>query len=64
MKAPKFHVYPAKGGWRWHLKSANGRILAQGEAHTRQRDAIRAIDTLRATMTAWPLIALVRKGGL
>ena len=48
VKAPKFHVYQdEQGAWRWHLKAANGRIVAQGEAHTRERDAWRAVDTVR-----------------
>jgi uncharacterized protein YegP (UPF0339 family) len=32
--------------WRWHLQSANGRVLAQGESHSRERDARRAVDTV------------------
>lgn len=48
MKQPRFHVYQAKDGWRWHLKAANGRIVAQGEAHTRKADAERAVATVKA----------------
>ena len=48
MKQPRFHVFQDKaGGWRWHLKAANGRIVAQGEAHTRKRDAERAVATVK-----------------
>ena len=46
-----FHVYQAADGWRWHLKAANGRIIAQGEAHTRKRDAERAVNTVVETAT-------------
>ena len=46
MKAPHFEVYPAKDGWRWRLRAANGRIVATGEAHTRKSDAIRAAAAL------------------
>lgn len=50
MKTPKFHVFPDKqGAWRWHLRSANGRIIAQGEAHTRKQDAERAVVGLMRT---------------
>lgn len=48
MKQPRFEVYPDKaGGYRWRLVAANGRVLAHGEAHTRERDAWRAVDTVR-----------------
>lgn len=50
MKQPRFHVYQDKAGaWRWHLKAANGRIVAQGEAHTRKADAARAVATMIET---------------
>lgn len=29
--------------WRWRLIAANGRIVAHGEGHTSQRDALRAV---------------------
>ena len=39
----RFEVYQDKrGGHRWRLRAANGRIVATGEAHTRKRDAERA----------------------
>lgn len=47
MKEPRFEVYQARDGWRWRLKAANGRVLCSGEAHTRGRDAWRAVDTVR-----------------
>lgn len=34
-----FALYQSKDGWRWRLVSANGKIVATGEAHTRKRDA-------------------------
>jgi uncharacterized protein YegP (UPF0339 family) len=42
MKRPKFVVYKAADGYRWRLVAANGRQVAQGEAHTSRRDAVRA----------------------
>ena len=43
MARPKFSVFLATDGFRWRLKAANGEIVATGEAHTRRRDARRAI---------------------
>lgn len=53
MKAPRFQVYPAKDGFRWRLRAANGRIIAEsGEAYTRKRDCIRAVEVVRAAIGA------------
>lgn len=47
MNKPTFKPYRAKDGWRWRLVARNGRIIADsGEAYTRKRDALRAIDTV------------------
>lgn len=48
----RFEVFKSKDGWRWRLRAANGRIIATGEAHTRERDAWRATRTVAATVTA------------
>lgn len=47
-----FEVYADKaGGWRWRLRTANGRIIADSaEAYTRERDAWRAISTVIVTV--------------
>lgn len=47
-RRPRFEVYQAADGWRWRLVAANGRTIASGEAHTRRRDAVRAVDTVKA----------------
>lgn len=47
MRTARFEVYKAKDGWRWRLLAANNRQIAQGEAHTRERDAYRAIKAVR-----------------
>ena len=47
MRLPYFEVYKSRNGWRWRLKAANNRIIAHGEAHTRARDAWRAVETVR-----------------
>ena len=28
--------------WRWRVKAGNGEVVATGESHTRERDAVRA----------------------
>lgn len=48
MKLPYFEVYQdRRKQWRWRLKAANNRIIAHGEAHTRERDAWRAVATVQ-----------------
>lgn len=49
MNAPRFEVYNARDGWRWRLRARNGRIIATGESHTRERDALRAAVTVAKT---------------
>lgn len=40
-------VFPDKaGGWRFHVKGANGEIVAQSEAYTRRADAERGTEAL------------------
>lgn len=48
MRKPTFTVYQdAAGQWRWRLQHKNGRIIADsGEAYTRRRDCLRAVDTV------------------
>jgi len=48
-RKPKFEVYRARDGWRWRLRSINGRVIATGEAHGRKRDAERAVHAVRTT---------------
>ncbi|HEY3434255.1 MAG TPA: DUF1508 domain-containing protein [Solirubrobacterales bacterium] len=43
----RFVTYQSKDGWRWRLIAANNRIIATGEAHTREADARRAADVVR-----------------
>ena len=48
MRRPCFVVYEARDGWRWRLRAANSRIIAEsGEAYRRERDAWRAIKTVK-----------------
>lgn len=55
MSPARFQVYQdAAGQWRWRLRAANGRIVADGaESYTRMRDAERAVEgALRAAAAA------------
>lgn len=37
-------VYQDQGGeWRWHGVAGNGEIVVEGESHTREEDAARAV---------------------
>ena len=41
--------------WVWHLQSANGKILAHGESHSRARDARRAAENVSQLMLMAPI---------
>ena len=45
-----FHVYKDNAGeWRWHLKAANGRVVADsGEGYRDRGDCIHAIEIVRS----------------
>lgn len=50
MRRKYFQVYEARDGWRWRLRAANHRIIAEGgEAYTTERKAWRAIQTVLLT---------------
>lgn len=62
-RTPTVQVYrDVSGGWRWRLRASNGRIVAQGEAHTRRRDAVRAANSMMhaALWAAWAESPTVR----
>jgi uncharacterized protein YegP (UPF0339 family) len=51
MKTARFVVFQDKKKlWRWHLKAANGKVIAQGEAHSRKSDAERAVRAVKAAV--------------
>lgn len=49
MNGPRFDVYQDTAGeWRWRLRAANGRIVAEsGEGYVRESGAKAAIDNVR-----------------
>lgn len=58
IRHPKFQPYRARDGWRWRLKAANGRILADsGQAYTTRWNCLRAIDTIRFSVLVRDLAA-------
>lgn len=65
-RQPVFVVYPRRDWfgrevWRWRLVAGNGEVVAGGEAHTREADAVRAANTVRDAAAA-ALIAVNRDG--
>ena len=44
-----FHVYKDNAGeWRWHLKSANGQIIADsGEGYVNKQDCLNGINLVK-----------------
>ena len=47
MKPLIFEIYKGKDGYRWRLKSSNGKILAEsGEAYSRKKRLFHAVDRI------------------
>ena len=49
MRRARFRIYRDQAGqYRWRLRAANNRIIADsGESYTRRRDCVRAIESVR-----------------
>lgn len=60
MKQDVLEVYRAADGFRWRLRSHNGRIIASGEAYTRRHDAMRG--GVRACPSAGAVYGIGRRG--
>ena len=46
----KFELYQdAHKAWRWHLKAANGEIIASGEGYVNKQDAVNAVNLVMGT---------------
>lgn len=64
MRVAHVQIYRDRArGFRWRLRAANGRIVAQGEGHPRRADAIRAWLTVKALIRIEgipPLVDLTR----
>ena len=48
-----YYFKDIKGEWRWHLKAANGRIIADsGEGYKSERECLADIDRVKASKDA------------
>lgn len=49
----KFEYWKAdNGNWYWHLKAANGEVIAQGEGYVKKDGATHAISLVKASANA------------
>lgn len=50
----KFEVFKSAedGFWYFHLKSRNGKIIAQSEGYTRKRNAVKGIAAVKKSANA------------
>lgn len=55
---PRFKTYQDEAGqWRWRLLAANNRVIADSaEGYTRERDADRAVQTVKEAV--WAVVML------
>jgi len=59
MKVAKFEVWKTPAGeWRWHLKAANGEIVAASEGYKTRAGAMTGIRALRTAVDAALLAVL------
>jgi hypothetical protein len=64
MKPLTLTVYQARDGWRWRLKAANGRIVADsGEAYSTKANARRASKRLLAPVIVVDPVPVVQACG-
>lgn len=47
-KRARFETYKGRDGWRWRLIARNGKIVAVGEAYTREASAKRSLRAVEA----------------
>ncbi len=62
----KFEIYPSKMAgllsapteWRWRLRASNGEIIASGESYVHKADCMHAINLVKTTSSATPVVEL------
>lgn len=54
----KFEIYKSGAEYRWRLKAANGEIIAHGESYTTKANCQSAIDLVKSTTAATPVVDL------
>lgn len=53
MRRPQIQYFKDSAGeWRWHVRSANGEVVAEGEGHRDRTDAERAAGEALVTFEA------------
>lgn len=64
MGDPKVQIYQdEEAGWRFRVVAGNGEIIAQGESHTTEADALRAARTVATDIAvALDIGAIEREG--
>ena len=56
--APSSRLFGSRGSsgdWRWRLKGANHKIIAQGEGYANRVDCQDAVDLLKGTAASTPV---------
>ena len=48
----RLETYRTKTGWRWRIKSLNGKIEASGQGYSRKIDMKRSLDRLALAFVA------------
>ena len=57
----KYEYYQSPcGDWYWHLKAANGKIVASGEGYTRKRDVLSGIKAHRRAAKTERVVEIAR----
>jgi uncharacterized protein YegP (UPF0339 family) len=45
----KYEYWKSNGAWYWHLKAANGEVIAQGEAYESKYDVLHVISLVKGS---------------
>lgn len=61
MRTGKFEVFKSKDGYRWRLKSVNGKVVAQSEGYTRHAGALKACQAVFDASHGATIYDLVKK---
>lgn len=63
----RFEIYPSPANgllqtiapqWRWRLRGSNGEIIASGESYARRADCEHAINLVKSTGPATPVVEM------
>ena len=45
----EYELYKSGSEWRWRLRAANGKVIANGEGYKNKVDALSVIDLIKAS---------------